>query len=117
MKLRFRGNSLRLRVNQKEVESLAEGLELAEKITFGGGATLSYVLAPVPEGTPSSVKFDGTTIRVSTVLRDWARGDEIGLYFYVEPGLKVSVEKDLECVDGGEDEKDPHAFPRKSATC
>jgi hypothetical protein len=44
---------------------------------------------------------------------DWARGDEIGFYFVVEPGLKVAIEKDLECVDGPEEEKDPDAFPRK----
>jgi len=117
MKLRFRGNNLRLRVNQKEVEILADGGELRESITFAGGATLGYVLTSALNETLSTADFDGKTIRVVAALRPWARSTEIGFYFNVEPSLKVSVEKDLECVDGPEDEKDPHAFPRKSARC
>ncbi len=108
---------MRLRVNQKEVESLAAGAELVESITFPGSSALTYVLAPALDGSPSSADFDGKTIRVTAALRLWARGDETGFYFNVEPGLKVSIEKDLECVDGPEEEKDPHAFPRKSVTC
>ena len=115
MKLRFRKNSLRLRVNRLEVEKLAAGQELAEGITFAGGATLRYVLTPCT-GPCGTAQFDGWAIRVSAPLGDWARNDEIGFYFEVEPGLKVAVEKDLECVDGPEEEKDPHAFPR-SKTC
>jgi len=117
MKLRFRGNSLRLRVNQKEVESLAEGGQVFESIAFGNGATLSYVLTSALDGTIPTADFDGKTIRVVAALRQWCRSSEIGFYFNVEPSLKVSVEKDLECMDGPEDEKDPHAFPRKATGC
>jgi hypothetical protein len=115
MKLRFRKNSLRLRVNRLEVARLAAGQELAERISFAGGATLDYVLTPSAEAQRAA-EFDGKTIRVTAPLGDWARSDEIGFYFNVEPGLKIAVEKDLECVDGPEQEKDPHAFPR-SKTC
>jgi hypothetical protein len=116
MKLRFRKNSLRLRVNQQEVALLAAGQELAEQVSFGGGATLGYVLSPVV-ATKGSADFDGKVIRVAARLDDWARSGEIGLYFEVEPGLKIAIEKDLECVDGPEDEKDPHAFPRSPKAC
>jgi hypothetical protein len=111
MKLRFRKNHLRLRVNRQEVEMLAAGQELAERIAFAGGATLDYILAP-SAGLQLGAEFDGKVIRVTAPLGDWARGAEIGFYFDVEPGLRVAVEKDLECVDGPEEEKDPHAFPR-----
>jgi hypothetical protein len=116
MKLRFRKNSLRLRVNQHEVRMLAAGEELSERVSFAGGATLDYVLASVA-GTQSAAEFDGRVIHVTAALGDWARGDEIGFYFEVEPGLKVAIEKDLECVDGPEDEKDPHAYPRSLKAC
>src|ERR1700733_4128119 len=111
MKLRFRKNSLRLRVNQQEAEMLAAGTELEEQVTFAGGAILSYVLVPSLDGK-AAANFDGQQIRVIAPLRDWACADEIGFYFEVEPELKVAIEKDLECVDGPEEEKDPHAFPR-----
>jgi hypothetical protein len=115
MKLRFRKNSLRLRVNRLEVERLAAGQELAERISFAGGATLDYVLTSSPVALRAA-EFDGKAIRVTAPLADWARGGEIGFYFEVEPGLKVAIEKDLECVDGSEDEKDPYSFPR-AKTC
>ena len=114
MKLRFRNNSLRLRLNQREVEQLAAGSELEERVTFGGGATLTYILAV---DTNPAATFDGRAIRVTAPLSEWARGSEIGLYFEVEPGLKVAIERDLECVDGPEDERDPHAFPREIKVC
>ena len=115
MKLRFRKNSLRLRVNRLEVERLAAGQELAESISFAGGATLDYILTP-SAAARWAAEFDGKAIRVTAPLGDWARGGEIGFYFEVEPGLKVAVERDLECVDGPADEKDPYAFPR-AKTC
>jgi hypothetical protein len=115
MKLRFRDNSLRLRVNQKEVEKLAAGQELAETVHFGS-ATLDYVLTPTT-AVKGTADFDGKRICVTASLAGWAQGEEIGFYFEVEPRLKVAIEKDLECVDGPEDEKDPHAFPRNSKSC
>jgi hypothetical protein len=115
MKLRFRSNSLRLRVNQKEVEMLAAGTELMERVTFAGGATLTYVLAPAVNGK-STAEFDGKRIRIIAALGDWTKNDEIGFYFAAEP-LKVAIEKDLECVDGPEEEKDPYAFPRTVKAC
>jgi hypothetical protein len=117
MKLRFRKNSLRLRVNQSEVEMLAAGRELSETVTFAGGATLNYTLAPANGTKTAAAAFDGKVIRVSAPLHDWARGAEIGLYFEVEPGLKVAIEKDLECVDGPPEEKDPLAYPRSTKLC
>jgi len=109
MKLRFRQNSLRLRVNQREVEMLAAGKTLQERVAFAVGNTLDYLLAA---DAKSSAEFDGRAIRVFAPLAEWAKGGDIGFYFEVESGLKVAIEKDLECVDGPEHERDPHAFPR-----
>jgi len=109
MKLRFRQNSLRLRVNQREVDLLAAGKTLQEQVAFAGGATLDYLLSA---NATSNADFDGKVIRVTAPLAEWAKGGDIGFYFEVEPGLKVAIEKDLECVDGPEHERDPHAYPR-----
>jgi hypothetical protein len=123
MKLRFRKNSLRLRVNRKEVELLASGAALEERISFPGDTILKYVLEASATRTPEAVYQDGW-IRVSTPLQqvtDWASGTDIGIYFELPANgspLKVAIEKDLECVDGPAEETDPDAFPRANGnTC
>jgi hypothetical protein len=115
MKLRFRKNSLRLRVNRYEVAALAAGHELSEQIVFPGGVALEYVVVSAVGGKRAD--FDGKTIRVTAPLGEWAKTEDIGFYFEVEPGLSVAIEKDLECVDGPEDEKDPFAYPRVVKAC
>lgn len=117
MKLRFRKNSLRLRVNQREVETLAAGSMLEERVHFPGGASLAYSLERV-SGFEPNARFEAGTIRVSVPSGEvarWADGDEIGLYFELEATngkLKIAIEKDLVCIDRPEEERDPDAFPR-----
>ncbi len=119
MKLRFRTNTLRLRVNQREVEALAGGQALREHVAFPGGNSLWYVLETQnkPEGSAS---FEEGTICVSAPrneVDEWASGESVGLYFELSANdsvLKIAIEKDLECVDGPEEERDPHAFSREA---
>jgi hypothetical protein len=121
MKLRFRGNSLRLRVNRREVETLANGSAVEERIVFPGDASLAYVLE-ASAAAPGCI-FEQGVIRVSAPPRDlanWAANDEVGLYFELPANgslLKIAIEKDLECVDGPMDERDPEAFPRVEKVC
>ncbi len=117
MKLRFRGNSLRLRVNRTEVLALASGAALSENVLFPNQARLTYVFDSHEQPTPQASFADGI-IQVSAPLaslKEWARGESIGLYFDLattDAPLRVSIEKDLECVDGPVEERDPDAFPR-----
>jgi hypothetical protein len=119
MKLRFRGNSLRLRVNQREVRELASGSELREEVRFPGDAKMSYVLRSASSQGPGA-SFEEGAIVISapqSKVERWASSDEIGMYFNLPAGpaeLRVAIEKDLECVDGPPEERDPEAFPRTS---
>ena len=96
---------------------LASGRSIEEKITFPGNAQLCYALETRDEPSPAA-SFERNEIRISApreTVRDWAEGGEIGLYFeFPADGntLKVAIEKDLECVDGPLEERDPEAFPR-----
>jgi hypothetical protein len=122
MKLRFRENSLRLRVNQREVEGLASGQALREQVHFPGDTEFAYVLQSVFSISPR-VEFNGGVIRVEVPdaeLQNWASTDTIGMYFELPANgasLKIAVEKDLECVDGAPEERDPHAYPRGGKNC
>ncbi len=118
MKLRIRANSLRLRLNQKEVESLAAGQVLKEKLDFPGGTTLSYSLNSEPAADPQ-VFFENGKIQITAphaLLLNWVNCEDLGLYFNLPTGaepLKIAIEKDLVCIDGPPEEKDPHAFSRE----
>ncbi len=117
MKLRLRGNSLRLRLNRQEVERLASGETLQEEVHFPGDARVSYVLEP-SDIQPAAASFQHGTIRISAPrkeLKDWARGESVGIYFELPANgaaLSVAIEKDLECLDAPSQERDPDAFPR-----
>ncbi|MBV9404996.1 MAG: hypothetical protein JO211_06610 [Acidobacteriaceae bacterium] len=117
MKLRFRQNSLRLRVNRREVEGLAAGAILKEQIHFPGNVRFVYMLESSPDRTPGA-SFENGVIRVRAPeqqLRRWAASEEIGIYFELSgngTSLRIAIEKDLECVDGPSEEQDPHAYPR-----
>ncbi len=117
MKLRFRNNSLRLRVNRREVEGLVSGAVLEEQVRFPGDARISYTLQSCAEAAPEA-SFLAGVIRVlapQQQVSDWAHGESIGMYFELPVdgmALKVAIEKDLECTDGPADERDPDAFSR-----
>jgi hypothetical protein len=123
MKLRFRKNTLRLRVNQREVQQLAGGTTLGEQVHFPGNAAFEYKLSPAADDE-AVASFQGGVLRVAapqTEVMQWAAGDAIGIYFELPANgdlLKVAIEKDLECLDGPVDERDPQAFPRAAdQTC
>jgi hypothetical protein len=117
MKLRLRGNSIRLRLNRRDVDGLASGNRLEERVFFPASTRLSYVLEPSDQ-IGASACFDGAAIRIavpSVAVLKWANSQDIGLYFDFPAGdqpLKVAIEKDLECLHGPEEELDPEAFPR-----
>ena len=121
MKLRFRENSLRLRVNRREVDALTSGIALAEQLHFPENS-ISYVLELSKEPSPQASFREGT-IRVSAprdLVHQWAENESIGMYFELPANgatLKIAIEKDLECIDGPPEERDPEAFPRSSRNC
>jgi hypothetical protein len=122
VKLRFRKNSLRLRVNRREAADLASGSPLEERVYFPGDTCIRYVLEASAQSSPRA-SFADATIRVSApqhLVRDWAANDTIGIYFDLPVNgseLRVAIEKDLECIDGPADERDPDAFPRPMKNC
>ena len=120
--MRFRQNSLRLRVNRREAENLSSGFALREYVHFPGDTQLDYVLESVPSVVPQA-EFTAGTIRVAIPreqVQKWAQTDTIGMYFDLPANgglLRIAVEKDLECVDGPPSERDPDAFPRSGKNC
>jgi hypothetical protein len=103
-------------LNRPEVDRLGTGIRLREVVNFPGGAEMSYSLEMA--GIEPSASFDNGDIRLTVPRLDaaeWAHTDAIGMYFDLPAegaSLRIAIEKDLECVDEAEEERDPEAFPR-----
>lgn len=121
MKLRFKGNSLRLRLNQTEVQKLAAGTSLQEAVDFPGGSSLNYILEN--GNGQAAASFTNGVIRVGApadAVEHWASSEEIGMYFDLAASgrrMRIAIEKDLECTDGPVEDRDPDAFPRAAKAC
>lgn len=119
MKLRIKGDSLRLRLSQTELQTFAETGRVADSIRFPGGRSLSYVLtkdAVVGEVTADFAE-DAITVRLPAALaQEWAGSDRVGMEQrqVLEGGeLRLLIEKDFQCLTErpGEDESDNFPHP------
>jgi len=122
MKLRIRGNSLRLRISQTEMQRLLADGAIADTICFGSApdARLTYVLTHRAAEDELGLEYRQQTVSVVLSTRSataWAQGDEVGVYGSVVTAngpLEVMVEKDYACLDGN-DPVDQDAFPNPQA--
>ncbi len=121
MKLRIRGETIRLRLKRSEVDRIASGESITEGTHFPG-ATFRYRLEPVDDGRISAA-FDDNTLSIRLPAGDverWASSDEVSLLAEQETGgpepLSLLVEKDFQCLSPGhhrpgEDDEDTYPHP------
>ena len=119
VKLRIKGNSIRLRLTRSEVAAFAETGAVQDAIVFGPGPRLTYTLART-SAPALTASFDGGNITVSVpigVADPWLQTDQIGFAGEqpLDAGetLRILVEKDFACltVRPGEDDSDAYAHP------
>jgi hypothetical protein len=128
MKLRIKGNSVRLRLDRRDLARLLETGGVEEGLRFGPGCertfTYSVELESVPHNRPSVDYIAGCL--VVKINRDdasaWQQTDLVGFDHQqeVEGGVvRVIVEKDFACVDrpAGEEADDEFAFPNPEMVC
>jgi hypothetical protein len=113
MKLRIQGNSLRLRVTQKEVARVRDGGHVESVIEFAPGRSLRYVLEGSPTADTMSATFDGRAIRMTVPMHqmtDWVESDQVGIEARSNTGVELLVEKDFQCLHRSV-EQEPDAYP------
>lgn len=117
MKLRIRGNSIRLRLLKSEVAELSEKGSVSETTDFGG-SRFAYSLEVGSDRIGAT--FDGGTVTVSvpeSEIREWAETDEkIGIETESN-GLKILIEKDFACPTRTDDPDNLDAFANPGAVC
>jgi len=121
MKLRLRGSSLRLRLEQHEIKALIEKGEVAEFVPFAGGSSFGYALSATDTDS-FAASFTGSVLRVQvplSVAKNWADSDDEGMYQTLQPGtgfeLKLAIEKDFQCLHKRPDEDETDLFPNPKA--
>jgi len=127
MKLRIKGNSLRLRVSRSELARFQAGGRIEETIHFTAApeATLTYALESALRPSPVTVRYGSrevTVILSKDRARIWGGQSEVGVYTTLDMGpagsLEVVVEKDFACLDrSDENNSDAFANPLAGATC
>ena len=114
MKLRIRGNSIRLRVTKSEVERIARGVPVEETVDLHP-VPFAYSLV-ARETVNIEAIFDGGSLSVvvpAHQAEEWAFGDAVAMETEDGAEVKILIEKDFACVKPrvGEDETDMFEHP------
>ncbi|MGO9339352.1 MAG: DUF7009 family protein [Terracidiphilus sp.] len=126
MKLRIKGNSLRLRVSPADMARLFENGRIEETVRFAprDDAKLTYALEHAATEKEISVRYRAqeVTVLLSTEsARKWADGEQVGVYGTFDVGqgqLALAVEKDFACLDRDEaNNQDAFPNPKGSVKC
>jgi hypothetical protein len=118
MKLRIRGDSLRLRLTRGEVAALAARGAVEEATHFPEGAALRYRLLAERDAPAPSARFAAGVLTVALPearARAWAASEDVSIEAAVpcEGGtLRILVEKDFPCPTSRPGEDDSDAFAR-----
>lgn len=124
MKLRVRGDSIRLRLTQAEVAAIGEGRRVEERTSFGPNASFVYALGVGGPGANLTAKLEGSSIEVlvpSDIAPVWASDDSVAIEGAQDAGdgrtLRILVEKDFACLTKRPHEDDTDAFPNPNKSC
>lgn len=119
MKIRIKGNSIRMRLTKTDVSRLCESGYLEEQTIFPG-TRFMYALEKA-DVTVLSATFENNKITLhvpASFLKDWAVNDIIGLDAQMPlpsaESLYLLIEKDFACLDHTtEDQSDNYENPNK----
>lgn len=123
MKLRIKGNSIRIRITQTEIKQLGENRQVIEETRFNQTSALNYILQIQSSINEIKAELYDSTIRISlpqSVADNWLNSDQVGLDVKQEIGgrdiLNIVIEKDFSCLRprGDEDESDLLPNPKQS---
>jgi hypothetical protein len=127
MKLRIKGNSLRLRITPSEVKQLLRDGVIRESVqlTPDPEDRLTYAILSSVSGLTTTVAYHSGNIAVSVPqieLERWAGGDDVGVYTELalsgDQVLSVAIEKDFACLDRDDaDNSDTFPNPSFAAIC
>ena len=122
MKLRIKGDSLRLRLAQGEMHALAEQGEVTDRVSFPGGTALGYRVRIDKNNQEISATYRDNLIEIlipQALAGRWCATELVTLSATETIGsgeLRIVLEKDWACLAPreGEDESDNFPHPRST---
>jgi hypothetical protein len=125
MKLRIKGDALRLRVTQGELKTLSTEGSVEDRVHFGAGQALTYRLSVDTRTERLTASLADSTIEVripAAAAREWSQSDLVTLaatQSLPQGSLRIVVEKDWACLAprDGEDESDQFPHPEGAKSC
>lgn len=122
MKLRIRGNSLRLRLTRSEVDDFASSGRVADRIVLAPGQALGYTLRRVSDRATIGAQLVDDRLEIlvpAAAAARWSGSDDVSLTAEQINGerhaLRILIEKDFACLATREGEDDSDAFPNPRA--
>ena len=122
MKLRIRGDSLRLRLGQTDVATLGREGRVAETTHFGPEHALVYAIETSADVGAIEARWkDGelTVVVPASTAKQWLDTEQVGLTHEQsiddERALAILIEKDFQCLVPREGEGDGDGFPNPAA--
>lgn len=104
MKLRLKGNTLRLRLDREDLAQFADAGQVEAVTMFGDDTSFRYVLYASPEADGLTAQATPGKIAVhvpADLAEEWTQTDRVGLEAQQSAGegavLRILVEKDLGC--------------------
>lgn len=123
MKLRIKGNSIRLRLSQSEVSDFEKSGSIEERTIFPSGSALVYTLAR-GDHDEFQVELAGSNVIISVphdIASKWCQGNEVGMDSFIpltdDQTLRVLIEKDFACLTDRDHEDESDNFPNPNVTC
>ena len=118
MKLRIRGNTLRLRLTQSEVAQVARGETVLERSALSADSEFTYSLGAADSDVAvAALEGDHLAIHApKSALLQWASTDEVAVDCASDPaGSDILIEKDFACLSPrtGEDDSDTYPHPKE----
>jgi hypothetical protein len=122
MKLRILGNTLRLRLDRREIDRLGAGEKVQDTISFGPRSDLMYTIAVCRQEPPLIARFDGHSIDILIRVDQadiLANTETVGLeadqFIAGETSLRILVEKDFSCLTARDGEDNSGAYDNPKA--
>jgi hypothetical protein len=128
MKIRMKGNSVRLRVGRAELARFLADGRIEETVHFAATPEAGFTYAlevSAPGSTAATVRYAPRHLAVLVTpeqVGQWRKDDQVGIYTEVDIGanqaLEIAIEKDFACVHGSESENaDSFANPNLTTNC
>jgi len=123
MKIRIKGNSVRLRLSRSEVDLLGKEGYLEESTEFVD-STFFYAIQRLYEGKMLDAAFTDKKLTVFVplnIMQEWTNTDIVGFSHHLPVGenktLFLLIEKDFKCTDSGETEDQSDYYENPVKTC